>query len=94
MSDYVSLGDAITRFLKKYQLQDDMLIQSVLTEWEKYVGAPIAAHTEKLWFDKGILYVKVSSPAWKNELMMARTRIRLMINEKLGKEMVNEVKVL
>lgn len=94
MKPYMSLGDAIERFLQKHNLKEDVLIQSILTDWEKHVGTPIASNTEKVWFEKGTLFVKVTSPAWKNELLMARFRLRQMINTKLNQELVKEVRIL
>ena len=94
MRDYYSLGDAIDRFLEKHKLKDDLLIQRILTDWSKYVGAPIANNTEKVWFEKGILFIKMSSPAWRNELMQARLKLLTMINKQAGKALVEEVRIL
>ncbi len=94
MNNYMSLGDAIERFLAKHKLQDKVLIQEVLTDWEKFVGTPIASNTEKVWFEKGTLFIKVSSPTWRNELNMARFRLKQMINQKVNKELVEDVRIM
>ncbi len=94
MGNYMSLGDAIQRFLAKYELQDKVLIQEILTNWEQFVGKPIASNTEKVWFEKGTLFIKVSSPTWRNELNMARFRLKQMINQKVNKELVEEVRIM
>jgi predicted nucleic acid-binding Zn ribbon protein len=94
MSEFISLGDAIDRFLKKYNLKDEVLIQEIITNWESLVGKPIAQHTEKIWFERETLFIKVDGAAWRNELSMARLRIRNLINQKVGKELVKEVKVI
>jgi predicted nucleic acid-binding Zn ribbon protein len=94
MNNYMSVGDAIERFLAKYKLQDKVLIQEVLTDWERFVGTPIASNTEKVWFEKGTLFIKVSSPTWRNELSMGRFRLKQMINQKVNKELVEEVRIV
>ncbi|MEL6592879.1 MAG: DUF721 domain-containing protein [Bacteroidota bacterium] len=90
---YMDLGDAIDAFMHKHGLKDEADIQQVINNWEGLMGKPIAQNTEKIWFNKGIFYVKVKSPVWKNELQMARQKILAMINEKVGRELVEEVRV-
>jgi predicted nucleic acid-binding Zn ribbon protein len=90
----MSLGDAINKFLEQHGLKDDLLIQTILTEWEAYMGKSIASNTEKVWFEKGTLYIKMASPVWRNELMMGRQKIKEMINRKVQKDLVDEVKIL
>ncbi|MDB4285988.1 DUF721 domain-containing protein [bacterium] len=94
MKSYMSLGDAINKFLEQHGLKDDLLIQSILTEWEAYMGKSIASNTEKVWFEDGTLYIRMSSPVWRNELMMGRQKIKEMINRKVQKDLVDEVKIL
>ena len=90
---YLSLGEAIEAFLEKHGLKDDVKIQRVITDWERLMGTPIAQNTEKIWFNKGILYIKVISPVWKNELQMARQKIRETVNREVRAEIVKEVRV-
>lgn len=89
-----SLGEAIDAFLKKHGLQEEAKVQEIINDWGKLMGAPIASNTDKIWFQKGILYVRMSSPMWKSELSLARTKIRNHINQKIGQEIVREVKIV
>ncbi|MEM6263841.1 MAG: DUF721 domain-containing protein [Bacteroidota bacterium] len=91
---YISLGQAIEQFLEAHGLKDETEVQKVILEWGEYMGAPIAANTEKIWYRDGTLFVKMRSPIWKNELLMARVKIQQMINQRVGRELVREVKVL
>ena len=94
MPSYLSLGDAIDQFLQKYGLREEVEIQRFLTQWETHVGKPIAANTEKVWFENGVLYIRMNGPVWKNELLLARQKLKHMINDKAGRELVREVKVV
>ena len=93
MDPYMSLGDAIDAFLKKHGLKDEADIQQVINDWEKLMGKPIAQATEKMWFNKGVFYIKIKSPVWKQELQMARLKIKGLVNEQIGRELVEEVRV-
>ncbi|WNJ16304.1 DUF721 domain-containing protein [Pontibacter sp. G13] len=91
---YVSLGEAIQSYLDKYNLRNEARIHFIISEWDKLMGAPIAQNTEKIWFKDGVFYVKVSSPVWKQELQMARLKIRDIVNRRLKQNLVQEVRIL
>ena len=93
-SHMFSLGEAIEAFLKKHGLQEEAKVQEIIKDWERLMGAPIASNTEKIWFQNGTLYVRMNSPMWKNELSLARTKIRTMLNKQIGQEVVKEVKIV
>jgi len=92
--DYLSLGDAINAFLRKHGLQHKAAIQKVIMNWEVLMGKPIAQATEKIWFDRGILYVKMNSPVWRSELQMARKKIAEVVNREAKDNIVAEVKII
>lgn len=92
--DYKSLEDAIKSFLEIHGLDEQAAIQDVITRWPELMGAPIQQQTEKLWFRAGIFYVRMSSPVWKNELHMGREKLRQMLNEQMGKEIIREVRII
>jgi predicted nucleic acid-binding Zn ribbon protein len=90
----LSLGDAIKAFLEKNGLTDEADIQRVIADWDRLMGGPIAANTEKVWFNQGVFYVRMKSPLWKNELRMARLKLRETLNRELGRELIEEVRIV
>ncbi|MDP5170452.1 MAG: DUF721 domain-containing protein [Bacteroidia bacterium] len=91
---YQSLGDAIKSFLEIHGLDEEAAIQQVIANWESLMGKPIAQVTEKIWFKGGIFFVRIASPVWKSELQLSREKIRTMLNEQMGKEIVREVRLV
>ena len=91
---YLSLGDAIQAFLDKHGLKEETTIQTIIQEWPQLMGQPIATNTEKIWFNRGTFYVKMKSPIWRNELQLARMKIRDLINARAKKEIVTQVRIL
>ena len=92
--DILGLGDAITAYLEAMGIRDEADMQKVISNWEEMMGKPIAVHTEKVWFRDGTLFVQVNTPVWKNEISMAKLRIKGMINDVLAREVIKEVRVL
>lgn len=91
--EILSIGDAIRNFLVANNLEDETDIRKIIGSWENLMGKPIAAHTEKLWFTDGTFFIQINSPVWKNELSMAKLKIKSMLNEKMGRDIIKEVRV-
>ncbi|MEM7035825.1 MAG: DciA family protein, partial [Bacteroidota bacterium] len=58
----MSLGEAIEAWLKSRGLKEKVLVERVITDWPKIMGAAIAENTEKIWFDSGTFYVRMKTP--------------------------------
>jgi len=93
-SNLYSIGDAINAFLKKHNLEDEAQIQRIIAEWPKLMGTPIANQTDKIWFHKGTLYVRITSPVWKQELSYGKSKIRKLLNRHIKQELIKEVKIV
>ncbi|MEO1451352.1 MAG: DUF721 domain-containing protein [Bacteroidota bacterium] len=91
---YLSLGDAIQAFLKKYNLKDEADIQKVILEWEQLMGKPIAQRTDKLYLRGKTFCVHIPDPVWRQELQMARGKIKDTINRRVGRTLVEDVRIL
>lgn len=92
-NSYLPLGEAIDAFLRKHGLREQAKMQQLIAQWPTLMGNAIAHNTEKMWFNKGTFYVKMKSPVWKQELGMARNRIRQMLNQQLKEEIIQEVRI-
>ncbi len=90
---YLSLGDAIDQFLQQNGLKEEVKIQQVIVNWDKIMGKVMAEQTEKMWFQKGILYLKIPSPVWRQELSSAKREIKKIVNQHIGEDLVTEVKI-
>ncbi|MCB9234005.1 MAG: DUF721 domain-containing protein [Bacteroidia bacterium] len=93
-SNEFSLGEAIELYLNENGIKEKSLVQRVIADWEKIMGKPVADHTEQLWWSKGVFHIKVSHPAWKNELSMSRSKIKDLLNKELGASLIQEVKIV
>lgn len=90
----ISVGEAIDAYLDSIGMKEKALVQRVIADWETIMGKPIAENTEKVWFSEGVFWIKMGSPIWKNELTMAKSRIKDTLNKELGAKLIEEVKVI
>ena len=77
--------------LLSYKLQDGIFETKLINSWESVAGELISKHTENLFIKKGILYVKLDSPALKNELSFARSQLIKSLNKAVDKEVIQNI---
>jgi len=88
------IGDVIREMIETYRLEGKLNEVKVLHSWEKVVGKMITRHTKDLYIKNGRLFVRIDSPALKNELSYSRTLIAEKLNEEAGGRVIDEVILL
>ena len=88
-----SLGNAISRLLKAYGLEEGYYAAAVVTHWEKLMGPAIARRTESIKIKNGVLIVKIESAALRQELSYAKDKIATQINKELGLRIIKSVEL-
>jgi predicted nucleic acid-binding Zn ribbon protein len=86
-----TLGQALDKMLKTYQLQEKVAISTVRTDWELIVGKTIHKYTKDLYLKGNILYIKVDNPILKQELSYLKSTIIERVNSHMGGQVVKEV---
>ncbi len=85
------LKAAIEEFLDKFHLRDKLNQAKVIQAWEKVVGEMVAKNTSQLHIRNKVLYVKVNSPALRNELLFARNKIMNALNKAAGAIVIEDI---
>jgi predicted nucleic acid-binding Zn ribbon protein len=85
------IGEVIREMIETYRLEGKLNEVRLLHSWEKVVGEMIARHTLDLYIKNRKLFVKVDSPALKNELSYSRTEVLEKLNQEAGGKVIEEV---
>ncbi len=85
------LGEIIRELIETYHLEGRLNEVKAVHSWEKVVGELIAKYTKDIYIRKGKLYVKVDSPALKNELIYNASVIMERLNAEAGGKVVEEI---
>ena len=83
--------DIVSEVYSIYGMQDAHEEHQALGVWGSVVGETIAKMTEVDKFARGILYVHVLNPSWRNELSFMKKNIVGRLNETIGKVMVKDI---
>ena len=88
-----ALGEVIKELLKNYDITSKFNEAHVITSWDKLMGPSVTKYTVKIEVEKRILFVKLSNAALKQELSYAREKIKKMLNDEVGEEVLLDVRI-
>ena len=85
------IGEVLKELIDTYHLEGKLNEMKVVHSWEKVVGSLIARYTKDVYIKKGKLFVKVDSPALKNELTYNASTILERLNAEAGSKVIEEI---
>ena len=88
-----SIGEVIKELLKNYDITSKFNEAHIITSWDKLMGPSVTKYTVKIEVEKRILFVKLSNAALKQELSYARQKIKKMLNDEVGEEVLLDVRI-
>lgn len=90
-SNEQTLKEVIQSLLEAYRLKDGLQESKLIHSWDKIAGPFIAKNTESIYIRKKTLYVRIGSPALKNELSFARSKLIDALNKEVQQEVIEEI---
>ncbi len=87
----VPLKDAFESFLNTFNLRSKFNESYLVTYWEKIMGASISRRTEKIYINKGVLFLQITSAPLRQELILAKSKLIKMLNDEIGEPLINDV---
>ncbi|AGA76907.1 DUF721 domain-containing protein [Echinicola vietnamensis] len=88
------LKEAFEELLQAYKLKDRFNERKIVSAWGEMMGNSIASRTSSIYAKDKKLFVKLSSGPIKKELMMNKSRIIHIIEEKFGKGAIEDITFL
>ena len=87
------IREVIKELLNNYDITSKFNEAHIITSWDKLMGPSVTKYTVKIEIEKRILFVKLSNAALKQELSYARQKIKKMLNDEVGEEVLVDVKI-
>jgi predicted nucleic acid-binding Zn ribbon protein len=75
-------------------MADPSMLSMVFSQWERLVGADIAAHAKPRSLHGGVLVLEVDHPAWATQLRYMSFDIISSVNTSTKPGLVEEVRVV
>ena len=86
-----TLAEVISEMLSQYRLEGKLSQARLIEAWPEVTGPMIANHTRDIYIKGRTLFVKIDSPALRNELTYSRSQILTSLNETVGEEIIKEI---
>ena len=88
-----TLEHAINKLIKDLGIENKVLDNQVLNSWNSIVGKRISEISKAEKIENRILFVKVLNSSWRNELLYHKKTIIDKLNKKMGKKIVDDIKL-
>ena len=85
------IGDVIKKLMKNPKLANKLENLDAIYAWKEIVGKQICNYITDQKIHKNILYVQLKSSLIRNELSYKKTEIINEINQKIGKDLINDI---
>ena len=91
--DVKSISDLLNIYLRNEGLETPLLQRRALAAWDTVVGQSVARYTGEKFIKNQTLFVKVLSPALRQDLSMMRSQIVKRINGTVGSQEIVDVRI-
>lgn len=88
-----SAGDWLTQILSKLRLEEGIEESRLRGAWREVAGEFIAAQTEPVSLQKGVLTLKVLQPSMRFHLEQSRGDILARLKQSLGGNKIREIRL-
>lgn len=85
------IGDLLRQYLRQQGLESPLNEYRLIQGWAHVMGPIVARYTRDLSIRNQTLYVQLSSPAVKQELMMQRRELVERLNAYVGAQVVCDI---
>lgn len=91
--DVKSINDLLNMYLRREGLETPLLQRRAVDAWDNVVGAGVARYTGEKFIKNQTLFVKIQSPALRQDLTMMRSQLVKRINEAVGSMVIADVRI-
>ena len=89
--DAKSLKSVLNKLIDKNSLSSGLNNVKIQSLWKKTMGVNVNSYTTEIYLKKKTLYVSLSSSVLRQELSYGKQKIVDLINEEIGKNLINKI---
>ena len=87
------LSQILREVMRKDGLETPLNDKRVIDLWDQVAGPMAARYTTEKFIRNQTLFVKIINPSLKADLMMRRTELQILLNQKVGAFVISEIKI-
>ena len=90
-NSHLNMGEALNEFIQKNKLQKGIDKVDAREAWASLMGNGVNNYTTNVELKNDTLFVSLSSAVLRQELSMGTSKIIVMLNEELGKDLIKKI---
>ena len=90
-SETSSIKDLVNALMKRYGVDEKIAENRLIMAWEEVLGKTVGKYSRNLYIRNRKLYVTVNSSIVKVELQMIKDQLINRLNEKAGKDIIDQI---
>ena len=87
------LSQILREVMRKDGLETPLNEKRVIDLWDQVAGPMAARYTTEKFIRNQTLFVKIINPSLKADLMMRRTELQVLLNQKVEAFVISEIKI-
>jgi len=87
----MSMRDILKELCHRWGIERRLKEYEVMSKWAEVVGHRIADEAQPTGVERGKLFVRVESSAWRNELTFMKTDIITRLNRIVGTSVIHDI---
>ena len=90
-TEHRAISEVLKDFVSEHRLEDGLDKIDVRDAWQKLMGNAVNTYTTNIVLKNDTLYVSLSSAGYREELSCGKQKIIDMLNEDLGKVLIQHL---
>lgn len=90
-NEHLKLSDVLKEFVDENRLQEGLDKVDVKEAWSSLMGNGVNHYTTNVQLKRDTLYVDLSSSVLREELSYGKEKIITMLNDHLGKQLIQKI---
>ncbi|HRP02919.1 MAG TPA: DUF721 domain-containing protein [Candidatus Kapabacteria bacterium] len=87
------MNEFIIKLFRQNGLEESVIMSEIIKEWNNIFGDNFAKHCFPYKLKNQVLTIKVHSAAWREEIKLRNDKLINLINHRLNKNVVKELKL-
>jgi len=93
-NEFMSIKEVMQNVLQENKLQKGIDLLTIKEAWVEVMGSGVQSYTDSVQYRNNTLYIKLTSSVLREELSYGKEKIIKIMNEKLNKVLIKNVKLL
>ncbi len=89
----LNLDEVVRMCVRENGLETPLLQTRLVDAWEQVAGDVVARYTEEKFIRNQTLFVKISSPALRSDLLMMREMLVDRLNKEVGTRVISDIRI-